>query len=31
MGGECDMRNRTVFWCGNLRERDHVEKLGVDG
>jgi len=19
------------FWCGNLRERDHLEDLGVDG
>ena len=22
---------RTGFWCGNLRERDHLEDLGVDG
>jgi len=21
----------TVFWCGNLRERDHLEDPGVDG
>jgi hypothetical protein len=20
----------TGFWCGNLRERDHLEDLGVD-
>jgi uncharacterized SAM-binding protein YcdF (DUF218 family) len=20
----------TGFWCGNLRERDHLEELGVD-
>jgi hypothetical protein len=19
------------FWCGDLRERDHLKKLGVDG
>jgi len=19
------------FWCGNLKERDHVDDLGVDG
>jgi hypothetical protein len=21
----------TGFWCGNLRERDHLEDLGLDG
>ena len=21
----------TGFWCGNLKERDHLEELGVDG
>jgi hypothetical protein len=21
----------TIFWLGNLRERDHFEDLGVDG
>jgi len=21
----------TGFWCGNLRERDHLENPGVDG
>jgi hypothetical protein len=21
----------TVFWWGNLRERDHLEDLGLDG
>jgi len=21
----------TGFWCGNLRERDHLEDLGIDG
>ena len=21
----------TGFWCGNLRERDHLEDPGVDG
>jgi hypothetical protein len=21
----------TGFWCGDLRERDHLEDLGVDG
>ena len=21
----------TKFWCGNLRERDHLEDPGVDG
>jgi hypothetical protein len=21
----------TGFWCGKLRERDHMEFLGVDG
>jgi hypothetical protein len=25
-GGEL----HTGFWCGNLRERDHLEDLGVD-
>ena len=31
MGEACGTRDRTVFWCGDLRERDHVEELGVDG
>jgi hypothetical protein len=26
-GGEV----HTGYWCGNLRERDHLEDLGVDG
>jgi hypothetical protein len=21
----------TGFWCGNLRERGHLENIGVDG
>jgi hypothetical protein len=21
----------TEFWCGNLKERNHVEDLGIDG
>ena len=21
----------TRFWCGNLREREHLEDLGIDG
>jgi hypothetical protein len=21
----------TGFWCGNLREREHLEDLGADG
>jgi hypothetical protein len=21
----------TGFWCGNLRERDHLVNLGIDG
>jgi hypothetical protein len=21
----------TAFWCGNLKERNHLEDLGVDG
>jgi len=21
----------TGFWCGDLRERDHLENLGIDG
>ena len=25
------MRDRTVFWCGDVTERDQVEELGVDG
>ena len=35
MGGVCSMyRGRgevyTGFWCGNLKEREHLENLGVD-
>ena len=22
---------KTVFWQGNLREREHLEDLGIDG
>jgi len=22
---------QTGFWCGNLRERDNLEDLGIDG
>jgi hypothetical protein len=24
-------KTRTVFWCGNLKERGHLEDLSVDG
>jgi hypothetical protein len=26
-----ERRYCTGFWCGNLRERDHLEDPGVDG
>ena len=26
-----DRRGYTGFWCGNMRERDHLEDPGVDG
>jgi hypothetical protein len=26
-----EMRNCAEFWSENLRERDHLENLGVDG
>jgi len=33
MGGACGMyrekRNAYRFWCGNLKERDHLEELDV--
>jgi hypothetical protein len=25
------IRNETKFWLGNLKERDHLEDLNVDG
>jgi len=35
MGGDCstDGRDRmhTLFWMENLKGRDHLEELGVDG
>ena len=34
MGGACSTYGReahTGFWWGNLRERDHLKDLGVDG
>ena len=36
MGGACSTYGRrgevhAGFWCGNLRERDHLEDPGVDG
>jgi len=35
MGGECNTygggKVYTGFWWGNLKERDHLEDLGVDG
>jgi len=36
MGGACSAYGRegkacTVYWWGNLRERDHLEDPGVDG
>ena len=36
MGGACrtyggKVEEHTVFWWGNLRERDHLEDPGVDG
>jgi len=36
MGGACSTYGGpgevlTGFWWGNLRERDHMEDLGVDG
>jgi hypothetical protein len=34
-GGGCGMYEKrevyTGFWWGNLRERDHLEDLGIDG
>jgi hypothetical protein len=26
-----EMRNNTGFWQGNLKERGHLEDLGIDG
>ena len=26
-----DRRGATGFWCGNLREREHLENLDTDG
>ena len=35
MGGACGMcggeEEHTGFWWGSLKERDHLEDLGVDG
>jgi len=33
MGGPCSMYEElhTGFWCGNLRERGHLEDPGVQG
>jgi hypothetical protein len=35
MGGACSMHRRiemhTKFWSENLKERDHLEYLGVEG
>jgi len=34
MGWACSMygsKEYTGLWCGNLRERDHLEDPGVDG
>jgi hypothetical protein len=35
MGGACskygERRGYTGFWWGNLRERDNLKNLGVDG
>jgi len=35
IGGECNTHGREElhggFWCGNMRERDHMEDSGVDG
>ena len=34
MGAACSMygerRGTYRFWCGDLKERDHLEDLGVD-
>jgi hypothetical protein len=27
----CTGEVHTGFWCGDLRERDHTEDLGIDG
>jgi len=34
MGGTCSTYREevnTLYWCGNLRERNHLEDPGVDG
>jgi len=34
MDGACNVYGRgghTRIWWGNLRERDHMEELGIDG
>jgi len=36
LGGVCDTYGKKGegyiwFWCGNLRARDHLEDIGVDG
>ena len=35
MGGACvcvgEKRNGYMVWWGNLKERDHLEDLGLDG
>jgi len=35
MGGSCSLYGEgeacTVFWPGNLRERDHLSDPGIDG
>jgi hypothetical protein len=29
--GEYDVEMRTGLWRGNLRERDHLQNIGIDG